>query len=235
MIDKKVNRCFLNNTKVFCFKNALLMLLLFPYSSNLYSYNFGVQQHFVDANNSAGSNGLNPSLLVYFTTIHFNNKIRLSWNTKNETGVSEYEIQRSTNGIFFSPIATLTAKNTPGENNYVFFDADKLSGNLFYRIRIKSTDGTITYSDINFLHVKKDDGLKVNPNVVADYVHIFHSKAQAGAKIEVYHIDGRCLLVLPVLKAAVQTSISAANMPAGAYHLVFVNNNEVEFVKFLKQ
>lgn len=64
---------------------------------------------------------------------------------------------------------------------------------------------------------------------------MFHSKAKAGAKIQVYAADGRAIIELQVSKDAVQTVVATGVIPQGVYHLVFVNSGKVEFVKFVKQ
>ncbi len=176
-----------------------------------------------------------PLSLLYFTAVYINNKVRLSWNTENEINVKGFDVERSIDGINFSPIGDITASNTPGQNNYVFFDNRDLPGMVFYRLKMKNRNGSFVYSYVNSVNIKKADGLKIIPNLVTDNVFVFHAKATAGAKIEVYSFDGRKMLQMPVLKDAVQTNINAGSMPVGAYNLVFVNNDKVEFVKFIKQ
>jgi len=176
-----------------------------------------------------------PLSLVYFTAVYFNNKVRLSWNTENETAMKGFDVERSTDGINYVSIATMQAKNAAGQNNYILFDNDPLAGFVYYRLKMKNRDGSFRYSNINTVNIKKADDLRIIPNLVTDNVNVFHSRAMAGAKIEVYAADGRRMLMLPVLKDASQTHVSAGNIPAGVYHLVFVNNEKVEFVKFVKQ
>ncbi len=176
-----------------------------------------------------------PLKLVYFNAVYFNNKVQLSFNTENEINMNGFEVERSSDGIHFSSIGNIAAKNTTGQNNYIFFDDKNLSGTIFYRLKIKNLDGSFTYSNVNTLNIPKIDRLKIVPNLVTDNLNVFHTKAKPGAKIEIYSADGRKMMQLPVAKDAVQTAVSTSVISPGIYHLVFVSENATEVVKFVKQ
>jgi len=176
-----------------------------------------------------------PLSLTYFTAVHLNGKTQLGFNTENETNMQGFDIERSIDGAQFLAIGFITAKNTAGQHNYVFVDGDNLYGTIYYRLKIKNHDGSFVYSNVQSVKIPKADKLKIVPNLVTDNVNVFHSKAKAGAKIEIYSADGKAMLQLPVANNAVQTAVAAGVMPAGIYHLVFVNAGKVEFVKFVKQ
>jgi len=176
-----------------------------------------------------------PLTLTYFTALYFNKTVQLSFNTANEINMQGFEIERSIDGIHFSNEGFVTARNSNGQNNYVFVDDDKLQGLLYYRLKMKNRDGSFVYSNINAVHIPRADKLKVVPNLVTDNVNVFHTRAKPGAKVEIYSADGRAMMQAAVVNGAEQTAISAAILPAGMYHLVFVNEGVVEFVKFVKQ
>ena len=96
-------------------------------------------------------------------------------------------------------------------------------------------DGAFKYSSIIAVNNKKQDVLAVFPNPVADNLFVTHSKAGAGAKIEIYAADGRKITQYVVTKDAVQTSVNTGPMPSGSYNLVFVNGSDVQFTKFIKR
>jgi pectin methylesterase-like acyl-CoA thioesterase len=177
-----------------------------------------------------------PLLLVSFTAAYANNRVKLNWLTEQEANVKDFDVQRSNDGMHFVTVGNIIAKNTSGHNNYSFFDDYKdLAGIAFYRLKIKDRNGSFVYSNINSVNIKRADELKIVPNLVDDNVFVFHSKATEGAKIEIYSFDGRKILSQTVMKDAVQTTISASNMLTGGYNLVYVNNINVEFVKFVKR
>lgn len=176
-----------------------------------------------------------PVKLIYFSAVYFNNKVQLGFNTVNEMNMEGFEIERSADGIHFSSIGFVAARNNAGQSNYMFVDNDQLQGLLYYRLAMKGRDGSFVYSTINSVQIPRIGKLKVVPNVITDNVNVFHAKAMAGAKIEVYSADGRAIMQAVAVKGAEQTAINAAALSAGMYHLVFVNGSMVEFVKFIKQ
>ncbi len=174
------------------------------------------------------------SPLVYFTAVCFNHKVRVSWNTEHEAGIKNFEVERSSDGAFFSPVATIAAKNVEGINNYTFTDSRAMPGTVYYRLKIKNSNGSFHCSNITVVNITKEDDLKIIPNLVSTDINIFHSRAKAGAKVEIYAADGRKLMQLPVAKRARQTHINPGAVPSGTYNLVFVNEGEVEVVRFVK-
>lgn len=176
-----------------------------------------------------------PLSLTYFTAVHFNGKTQLGFNTENEINVQGFDVERSIDGYQFLPVGFIAAKNTSGRHNYIFIDGDGLYGTIYYRLKIKNLDGAYTYSHVQTVNIPRPGKLRIVPNLVTDYVNVFHSKAKAGAKIQVYAADGRAIIELQVSKDAVQTVVATGVIPQGVYHLVFVNSGKVEFVKFVKQ
>lgn len=176
-----------------------------------------------------------PLQLVYFTAIHFDNKVRLGFTTENEVNMQGFDIERSTDGTHFSYAGYVAAKNTSGQHFYEFYDNANLQGTVWYRLKMKNRDGSFVYSNINTVTIKKKGGLKIVPNLVTDNINVFHPKAKAGDKIEIYAADGRKMQQVFIIKDAEQTYVNAATLSAGLYHLVFVNGDNVEFVKFVKQ
>lgn len=176
-----------------------------------------------------------PLTLTYFAALYFNNKVQVNFTAENEVNMNGFEIERSADGIHFSNIGFVPARNGTGQNSYVFFDDDKQQGLVYYRLKIKSRDGSFVYSHIHTVAIPRVGTLKVVPNVVTDNVNVFHTKAKPGAKVEIYSADGRAVMQAAATQGAEQTAVSAAVLPPGIYHLVFVNEGVVEFVKFMKQ
>ncbi len=178
-----------------------------------------------------------PVSLVAFTAVYNGNKVKLNWLTQQEINLQGYEVEKSVGGIQFSSISFVAAKSSIGQNSYSLYDEEGLqtSGIIFYRLKMKNKDGGFSFSNIITVSIKKTDVLKIIPNIVVNNIYVFHALAKQGAAIEIYAIDGRRVFRKVVAKDAIQTTISSANITAGNYNLVFVNNNKIEFVKFIKQ
>lgn len=76
------------------------------------------------------------------------NAVQLSWKTSLEQNVSHFEILRSSNGLAFTSIATITARNTAVDNFYTTTDITPAKANNFYKIMIVDKDGKKSISEI---------------------------------------------------------------------------------------
>ena len=178
-----------------------------------------------------------PVSLMAFTAAHAGNKVKLNWLTQQEINLQGYDVEKSVDGIQFSSISFVAAKSSIGQNSYAIYDDEgwQATGIIFYRLKMKNKDGGYSYSNIITVNIKKTEVLKIIPNVVVNNIYVFHALAKQGASIEIYAIDGRRVYRKEVTKDAIQTTISSANIMAGNYYLVYVNNGKIEFVKFIKQ
>lgn len=76
----------------------------------------------------------------------------LTWSTMNESGVKNFELQRSNDGIHFTSFKVISPLFKSG-GRYQFTDSERVSGNVFYRLRINSqTEGAASYSNVVTLY-----------------------------------------------------------------------------------
>lgn len=73
--------------------------------------------------------------------------ITLRWLTKEESKMKSYIIQRSADGLNFTDISSLPARNQ-ASNDYSFTDNAPLAGRNYYRLKIVDVDDKIEYSKI---------------------------------------------------------------------------------------
>jgi len=93
-----------------------------------------------------------PVRLILFTATPVNNMVQLSWLVQNENLMS-YTIERSADGINFSPIATVMATK---EKGYMVKDSSPLVGNNYYRLKMTDNNEMVKYSGIKLVVMKKD-------------------------------------------------------------------------------
>jgi hypothetical protein len=106
-----------------------------------------------------------PIQFINFNAILTNGKVALKWNVQNELGLDKYVIERSANGINFSPLSNLAARNAL-ITQYDFIDAQPISGTTYYRIKSISANGAINYTGIVKVGAAKATSLEVYPNPV---------------------------------------------------------------------
>jgi hypothetical protein len=77
------------------------------------------------------------SKLIAFNGKRDNDLAKLNWVTSNETASITYEIERSTDGMHFQNISSVSGNAGYGNGgNYIFTDEQQLTGTIYYRIKI---------------------------------------------------------------------------------------------------
>jgi len=133
-----------------------------------------------------------PVSLVNFSAKKNNGSINIDWTTDNESGMSNYEVQRSSDGRNFSNIQSVQSKNSASRTSYSATDGKPLNGIGYYRLKMVEVDGSSTYSKIvavqfatgNLITIyptlwKKGTTLNIsNPNNEKLTAHFFNSAGQ---------------------------------------------------------
>jgi hypothetical protein len=121
--------------------------------------------------------GALPVILTYFnTSLEQNKKVNITWGTSMEISCKYFDIERSTDGSFFTTISTLPGNGTTSlSHNYTITDeiATVTSPVVYYRLKQVDLDGRKTYSQINAVRLKKETRqLTVSPNPFTSYINI---------------------------------------------------------------
>jgi hypothetical protein len=118
----------------------------------------------------SGNNSPLPVELVFFTGEAVGKKVHLNWQTATEKFNSYFEIQKSKDGVNFSPLAQIPTKAINGNStttlDYDFEDVDPFEGVTYYRLKQVDTDGSSDLSQVvavNFSS-KKDMTFTLFPN-----------------------------------------------------------------------
>ncbi|MCG2615532.1 FG-GAP-like repeat-containing protein [Terrimonas sp. NA20] len=87
-----------------------------------------------------------PATMVSFNGKKEGARVLLDWLTVDEQRLSHYEVERSFDGVTFTKIAEVTAKDQQ-RNNYLFPDEKPVFGNNYYRLKVMDDDGKYVYSN----------------------------------------------------------------------------------------
>ncbi|HRI19651.1 MAG TPA: T9SS type A sorting domain-containing protein [Panacibacter sp.] len=179
--------------------------------------------------------GTLPLQLRLFSITNRNGFAGLSWQTCNEINVKKFEIEKSADAVNFAAIATVAAKNAACATAYNYSDAKVLSGTAYYRIRMVDNDGASDYSAIVSVNGKVQVNAIVSPNPVTNNLVLSHPKTGGSAALQVIGFNGNVLLSRNIQQDAVQTAIDISSLAKGNHIVVFINGNEKQTVKFIKQ
>ena len=89
-----------------------------------------------------------PVQLLTFSGRLYNERAILKWTTTKEEELLIFEVERTTNGIFYLVMGTVNSYNdyTTEHNTYNFTDPTPITKNTYYRIRMKNIAGKSIYS-----------------------------------------------------------------------------------------
>lgn len=175
-----------------------------------------------------------PLRLISFNVQPENCIAHISWATAEESGVSHFELEQSTDGSSWLLASSIPARNTAGENKY----GVKININAtlnFYRLKMIDSDGTITYSRVIRLNAPlscADQDIRLYPNPVRDIIYL--ENVHAGDKYTVYDNAGRIIMQGNIIKAV--QDIDAVRLVMGMYTITVVSRNgEIKALKFVKK
>ena len=168
-----------------------------------------------------------PLQLVSFSGQAQGQVIKLSWVTSNESDVKQYVIEKSSDGVHFSDMDGVSARNLPG-NAYSTTDAHPYPSKNYYRLRSVDIDGRYSVSNVILVQYNYDKpNLSFYPNPVNDKLNITGLKS--GDQIQLYSADGKLLSMQKAIGPALQ--VNMAGYTKGVYHVIIISNSEKVFAE----
>jgi hypothetical protein len=163
----------------------------------------------------------------------------VKWTTELESHIEYFDLERSNDGINFSPINRQKGSNTSGPNNYTYEDKNFPSGVNYYRLKMVEIGDIVRYSVIiKTISAGERAELKVVPNPVVDNFSLSYlSPLRERVTIEIRDASGKLLETLQedVNKGA--NIIYIQNLPnwnAGVYLITVKGQEELKQAKFIK-
>ncbi|HEX8334620.1 MAG TPA: hypothetical protein VF622_18490 [Segetibacter sp.] len=83
-----------------------------------------------------------PVKVVDFKAVKEKEYVQLKWTVADETNIGEYQVQRSTNGVHFTTVGTLKARNSSSALVYSYPDNSAAKGVNYYRLAIVENANT---------------------------------------------------------------------------------------------
>lgn len=129
----------------------------------------------VRLNANTGEQGPLPIRLTAFAVVARQTDAELTWATAQETNNAAFVVERSADGVAFTPIETVAGHGTTLlAHTYSFIDAQAASraGTLYYRLRQVDLDGLATVSPTRPVTFKQTDlpALSLFPNPAQGHV-----------------------------------------------------------------
>ena len=166
-------------------------------------------------------------LPVRFAAINANlvsNIVKINWTSEVEINTVSYSIERSIDGINFSPIGKIFAAN---DGNYSWIDQTPANGVNYYRIKSTDKDGSVNYSSVVKVIRQFKFGITVFPNPVTNQkLNLQLDGFELGQyAINIYNINGQLVSSTPVnmQNSSLSQTMTLPNIKPGIYQLEMTN------------
>jgi hypothetical protein len=172
-----------------------------------------------------------PVRLTSFNASEEGFSTKLVWNTAEESGITEYIVEKSTDGRNYTAIGTVKAANL---KSYSFIDGQS-ADNSYYRLKMVELDGTYKYSYIVSVKAKLSTSITLSPNPVKSSLMIQHPKAGINSHIQIMGAAGQLLRDIRLSANAVISNVDMSGLTSGLYHIIYKNGSDVFSKTVLKQ
>ncbi len=188
------------------------------------------------------TNGSGVNLVVdevfFFDVYKEGRAVQLNWATNTEDRNEAFVIERSTNGIDFSPLSEVASNSEEiaRMNNYLQEDTKPINGMNYYRIKKLHRDGSFEYSLMRQVRFDVDlTNVSIYPNpTAAEFFVNLQKYTGHQANVKVHNNLGQ--LVLDKEIAEVQTApieLDASTFQSGVYMVTVTVDGYKPFTKIL--
>lgn len=188
--------------------------------------------------------GTLPVKLTSFTATKSGADVNLQWKTQYEQNSSHFNVQRSTDGINFTTIGKVQAKeNTSTESDYRYTDNTlkniTINKAVFYRLQQVDKDGRSELSSTLAVKYENSDGLLTilqNPAINELRLQVA-LKQQQNVQLVITDAQGRAATAKQITMSAGQTftALPTDRLATGTYYITVIAGTEKQTLPFVKQ
>ena len=164
-----------------------------------------------------------PVELSHFSVDLQGERAILRWTTQTELNNSHFDVEHSTDGISFTPVATITGAGTTQEpQQYSYRHWPGRPGLNYYRLAQYDYDGTLTYSDIVSVRFGNPEaGLRLYPTATAGPLHLeWDGPSSPEDVLRILDGTGRPVMTLGVPRGSTALAVDVGALVPGAYYMV---------------
>lgn len=179
-----------------------------------------------------------PVSLIKFSATQVAATAVLTWATATEQNNSHFLIQRSVDGgRKFETIGQVAGRGDSNERvDYTYVDEKPATGTNYYRLHQFDYDGTNEFfGPVSVVFAGKGDAVRVWPTLAENELTIeTTTDSDDAVLLSVYDLNGRLMLEQIASEKALQTTMSVAHLPAGAYFIRWQQGSAGGQVRFVK-
>jgi len=180
-----------------------------------------------------GSGGVLPVELIHFSAKKAQDAILLEWVTASEQNNDFFTLERSFDGIEFTPIEYIPGNGNSNTNiQYEMMDKSPVNGMNYYRLKQTDYDGKFEYSDIIYSVFNSKPVINVYPNPATNYVQL-DIQGVTAVSYKIIEFNGRTVLSGEVYND--NQRIDLNNVPAGSYQgVIYFETGKPQYFKLIR-
>jgi hypothetical protein len=179
-----------------------------------------------------------PVNLLGFSAVKQAQNALINWSVTGENyNTSYYELERSTDGSTFAPIAKITSRRLTGVQQYEYTDVNIIAlgtRNLYYRVKQVDFNGKSTASGIRNIRLDADGAeVQIFPNPAKEGFYVTVPVAEPGTKkvkLSLIAPDGRIVGTREISAQQAYSyyfNIKDKPLAAGQYNLQIIYDDKV--------
>ena len=183
-----------------------------------------------------------PTKFLRFSAFGNNGRVSIGWKVSNEKEQFEYVIERSADGVDFTPVGTLVYKQSIRPvNNYSFTDLIPVLNQVnYYRVRSIDVNGRSAFSKVVKVKLSTPVGsLNIGPSPADESASLsLVSKSRGTVSIRIVNQSGRSCWHLHYSIVAGPNILlldGLDKLPAGAYTVQCVDGRKTKQVQLMVQ
>jgi glucose/arabinose dehydrogenase len=176
-----------------------------------------------------------PVSLIAFGGTVSNEGVNINWQTAREENVVQFEIEYSMDGVLFSYLGTVAAKNIATGAAYVFLHSIDYNGTISYRLKITDTDGSYKYS--NIISVVMGNAVKsiVSPSVINNGVMNVKLLPLSYNSLELFSMNGSVVFKKNITGQSGNIKVNLGKLSPGIYIVRLTGNTNASSQKIIIQ
>jgi len=188
-----------------------------------------------------GSQSSLPVVLSNVKGYENNQGIQIDWSNLTEKDLVSYVVERSTNGVSFTPINEQSPRsNNNDKQSYSAFDATPVAGANYYRIRVLELSGKVVYSKIIRVDIgKMTAAFSLYPNPVrGNVLSVSVNNRQGQYSLKVSNANGQEIYSRKIVHqggSMTQTIELPSTIKPGVYNIMISGDNYREAKIFVVQ
>jgi hypothetical protein len=174
-----------------------------------------------------------PSKILTFDVKKYQQQSHAAWSVSYNEDNRYYILERSSDGLIFSPIDTQLTSRINGTAFYKVVDSNPYPDKNFYRLRIIQKDGSVHYSPTRIVEFPSKNKIQIFPNPATNRLLVKCFNPERIKTIDIMKLNGQLMMRLHQHQTI--KDVNVETLPPGTYIIKLYGIDGIQIEKFIKQ